>query len=107
MPERFLLQILRSLVNGGVLRSTCGASGGYSVSRPPAQITLRDIVDSFDNPLDVAFPELDCISQSVRSDVVETLQCVAAAARLELQKLTIADLLRLDTAPAGPLGVTA
>ena len=31
MPERFLLQILRNLVTHGILRSTRGVDGGYTL----------------------------------------------------------------------------
>lgn len=101
MPERFLVQILRCLVTRGVLQSTCGVAGGYSLSRPPAQITLREIVEAFDNPLEVALPQLDCMPHDVRSRLTQTLQSIAQAARAELQKLTVADLLALDRAPSG------
>ena len=34
MPERFLLQVLRHLVTHGILHSTRGVDGGYSLNRP-------------------------------------------------------------------------
>lgn len=103
MPERFLVQILRCLVTHGLLRSTCGVAGGYSLSRSPAQITLRDIVEAFDNPLEVALPDLNCMSPEVRSRITDTLQSVAQAARAELQKLTVADLLDVGTQQRDPV----
>ena len=96
MPERFLLQILRSLVTHGLLRSTRGVDGGYYLSRPPDQITLRDIVEAFDNPLEPNLPSLDGLPSSVRNRLLETLRGVSGAARKELQKLTVAELLRAD-----------
>ena len=94
MPERFLLQILRSLVNHGLLHSTRGVDGGYHLARPPNQITLRDVVEAFDNPLDPTMPDFDGLPSAVRDRVLVTLGYVSSAARKELQKLTIADLLR-------------
>ena len=35
MPERFLLQILRSLVTHGILKSTRGVDGGYVLWKEP------------------------------------------------------------------------
>src|SRR3979409_1873018 len=93
MPERYLVHILRCLVTNGVLTSACGASGGYSLARPPAQISLRDIVESFDNPLDICLDDLDCMSAGVRTQVVSALDDASQAARAKLQKLTLADLL--------------
>lgn len=94
MPERFLLQILRSLVTHGLLHSTRGVEGGYYLARTPEQITLRDIIESFDNPLDSNVPRLDDLPASVRGRLMGTLRQVSAAAKRELQKLTVAELLR-------------
>ena len=40
MPERFLLQILRNLVAHGILSSTRGVDGGYTLDRAPEEISL-------------------------------------------------------------------
>ncbi len=96
LPERFLLQILRCLVTHGLLQSTRGVDGGYVLARSPEQLTLLDIVEAFDNPLDPAFPTLNGMSPGVRSGILQTLHDVAHASRLELQKLTVADLLGAD-----------
>ena len=45
MPERFLLQILRNLVTHGILHSTRGVDGGYSLERKPDDISLLDLID--------------------------------------------------------------
>jgi Rrf2 family protein len=97
LPERFLLNLLRHLVTNGVLTSTCGFSGGYSLARPPAEITLRDIVESFDSPLEVCLADLNCMSPVVRAQIVSTLDDASEAARARLQTLTLADLLRVET----------
>src|SRR5262249_38600163 len=93
MPERFLLQVLRKLVRRGVLESTCGADGGYFLSRSPHQISLGDVVDAFENSLDVSVPALDCMLPGVRAQLVETLYSASAVARDQLRKLTIAELI--------------
>lgn len=51
MPERFLLQILRNLVTHGILNSTRGVDGGYALERSPDQITLLDVLEAVDGPL--------------------------------------------------------
>jgi len=93
MPERFLLQIMRSLVTHGLLHSTRGVEGGYYLARPPDQISLRDIVEAFDHPLEPSVPSLDGLPARVRERLLETLEQVSVAARQELQKLTVAELL--------------
>ena len=93
MPERFLLQILRRLVTQGVLRSTRGIEGGYALSKPPSQITLLDIVESFDDKPDPDFLELPGVSLDSRKRVIMALKLSAVAAQQELQRWTVADLL--------------
>src|SRR5436190_15516690 len=54
MPERFLLQILRNLVTHGILRSTRGVDGGYSLIRSPDQISLLEVIEAIEGPYDAA-----------------------------------------------------
>lgn len=57
MPERFLLQILRHLVTHGILHSTRGVDGGYSLDRPADEISLLDVIEAIEGPLGVSVPE--------------------------------------------------
>lgn len=93
LPERFLLQILRKMVNHGLLRSTRGVVGGYYLARRPDEITLREIVEAFENPLEPSAVALEALSPSPRAMVLIALRSAAAAACRELDNLTIADLL--------------
>jgi Rrf2 family protein len=92
MPERFLLQVLRTLVNHEILESTFGVSGGYVLSRSPEKTTLRDIIDAFDNALEIQLPTLECVTPSIQTQLNEVLARVFQAARKELHKVTIAEL---------------
>ena len=51
IPAKFLEQILLTLKNAGLLQSKAGAGGGYYLARPPAEITLGQIVRVLDGPL--------------------------------------------------------
>lgn len=44
VPANYLVQILSELRNGGLITSKRGKQGGYSLARPPAEISLHDIV---------------------------------------------------------------
>jgi Rrf2 family protein len=92
MPERFLLQILRDLVEHGILESTRGVDGGYRLKRPPDRITLLDIVEAVDSPLEPSIPDLPGLPEHVRGQIMTALQLTARATRHTLQQLTIADL---------------
>jgi Rrf2 family protein len=94
LPKRFLLQILRRLVNHGVLKSTRGADGGYFLSRPADEITLRDIIEAFDAEPEVKLPPLPGFPHAARARVARALADMAEAARKELAKLSLADLIR-------------
>jgi len=94
MPERFLLQILRSLVTRGLLCSTRGVDGGYYLARPADQISLKDIIEAFDNPLSPNIPAIDSLAPEVRKRILSSLNGASAAAHAELEKLSMADLMR-------------
>ncbi len=50
-PGKFLNQILVELKGKGIVRSVRGVAGGYLLARPPADITLADVLEAVDGPL--------------------------------------------------------
>jgi Rrf2 family protein len=44
IPARFLVQILLQLKGAGIVTSTRGAGGGYTLARDPRQLTLADVM---------------------------------------------------------------
>jgi Rrf2 family protein len=93
LPERYLPQVLRQLVTHGILNSTIGVDGGYCLCKSPAEITLLDIIDSFDNALRLSVPEMHGLPDSAHRRLVSTVEQVVDVARQELNRLTVADLL--------------
>ncbi len=59
MPERFLLQILRNLVAHGILESTRGIEGGYSLRKSPREISLLDLIEAVGGPVASKLPIFD------------------------------------------------
>ncbi|MQA86420.1 MAG: Rrf2 family transcriptional regulator [Streptosporangiales bacterium] len=51
IPRKFLENILLQLRRAGLVRSLRGAEGGYLLARPPAEISLADIIRGVDGPL--------------------------------------------------------
>jgi Rrf2 family transcriptional regulator, cysteine metabolism repressor len=50
ISDRFLVQILLQLKQAGLVDSTRGASGGYTLARDPSEISLHDILRVVDPP---------------------------------------------------------
>ena len=48
MPVQFLEQVFAVLRRSGIVRSRRGASGGYRFARPPAAVTVLDVVAALD-----------------------------------------------------------
>lgn len=51
LPRNYLSKILHELVRSGLLRSTRGPKGGFTLSEPADRIYLEDIVGVFDPQL--------------------------------------------------------
>jgi Rrf2 family transcriptional regulator, cysteine metabolism repressor len=51
VPPKYLPQILIELKSRGIVRSVRGMAGGYLLARPPAEITLGDVLRAAQGPL--------------------------------------------------------
>ncbi len=54
IPLSVLMNLLKDLVKGGVVRSSRGAQGGYSLALPPEEITVSRVVASLEGPVKFA-----------------------------------------------------
>ncbi|MEE8164576.1 MAG: Rrf2 family transcriptional regulator [Myxococcota bacterium] len=52
IPQRFLEQIFQRLRKAGLVRGKRGPGGGYVLSRPPEQISLREVFEAVEGSLD-------------------------------------------------------
>jgi Rrf2 family cysteine metabolism transcriptional repressor len=48
LPPKYLEYLLAALRSAGLVRSVRGTEGGHKLTRPPAQITLREIYQVFE-----------------------------------------------------------
>ncbi len=87
IPVQFLEQLFATLRRAGMLKSQRGVKGGYTFARPPADITVLEIVELLDGPFgrdaDGIFGE------------------AAAAARAVMQASTLADVVEREARAAG------
>lgn len=51
VPEGFLYKILQNLVRAGIVISHRGPRGGFALSRPPNEITVRAVLEVLQGPL--------------------------------------------------------
>ena len=96
LPQPYLEQILLALKGAGLVRSKRGVGGGYVLARPPAELTLGQIVSAVEGPIqagDFGEPhqngacdhEGQCVLLGVWSDVGEYM-------RRYLDSFTLADM---------------
>jgi Rrf2 family protein len=60
ISRKFLETIVLELRYAGILESRRGKGGGYTLSKPPAKVTIGRIIRVTDGPLS----PVDCVSQS-------------------------------------------
>ena len=89
IPEKFLVHILLQLKRAGIVRSVRGARGGYTLNRPPEEITLLDVVRAVDGPVLQPLPVRDSGSE----DISVAWRGVAGEIETVLQGVTVRDIL--------------
>jgi Rrf2 family protein len=94
MPERFLLQILRSLVTHGILRSTRGVDGGYSLVRPPHEVSLLEVIEAIEGPLNTGDPTAEGMPESTQAALQQALRSVTNNSRRQLEAIKLSQLLQ-------------
>jgi len=52
IPARYLEQIFQRLRRAGLVQGKRGPGGGYTLSRGTAEITLRDVVEAVEGPIE-------------------------------------------------------
>ena len=91
---KFLLDIFRDLKRGELVRSKRGPDGGFTLSRPPEEISLADIFRAVDGPLaDVHDESLrDLRYEGPAAGLPEVWMAVRGSLRRVLETVTLADL---------------
>ena len=102
MPERFLLQVLRSLVTQGILSSTRGVVGGYTLARRPEEISLLDVIEAIEGPLVAGLSPTHALPDLAAQRIRAALEDATVAKRAELSKLKLSQLLPTAGEGHGP-----
>lgn len=65
ISEYYLEQLFSPLRKGNLINSIRGAQGGYILSREPKLITIREILDILEGPVEIS----DCIDESTCNNI--------------------------------------
>lgn len=63
IPENYLRRLLIELKRGGLVLSQKGPSGGYRLARPPAKITMADVVQTIEGD----YMPVECLEDGANS----------------------------------------
>jgi FeS assembly SUF system regulator len=87
-------KLLKQLAKGGLVESIRGAHGGYRLARPPAQITVADVVCALEGPIALtqcAVHEGGCSIES-HCGVRGNWRLINTAIRQALESVTLAQM---------------
>jgi Rrf2 family transcriptional regulator, cysteine metabolism repressor len=90
IPVQFLESLFATLRRAGVLQSQRGVRGGYTFARPPAEITVLEVVELLEGELGADSPQ----AGPIWDETVEAVKAVLGGA-------TIADLAEREARAAG------
>ena len=63
VPENYLRRLLIELKRGGLVLSQKGPNGGYMLARPPARITMADVVEVIEGD----YTPVECLEEGANS----------------------------------------
>ncbi|WP_445527559.1 RrF2 family transcriptional regulator [Streptomyces cyslabdanicus] len=93
IPVRFLWSILRELRQHRLVLSNRGPDGGYRLARPPAEISIADVIRAIDGSL-ASFRDLklsDLSYPGAAAALPDVWRAVRVSLRKVLERVTLAD----------------
>ena len=98
IPPRYLEAILGQLRHAGLVAGQRGSSGGYTLGRPAAEISIAEVSRAVDGPLSLVQGERpENVSYEGASEHLAELWIgLRAAVRSVLEAVTVADVLAGD-----------
>ncbi len=94
IPVNFLENILGELRHAGLVRSQRGAEGGFRLAKPPAQITVADVIRAVEGPLASVRggPPEEATYEGAATALLRVWIAVRHNLREVVEKVTLADL---------------
>ena len=99
-PESFVSKILQQLVRSGMVNSSRGMGGGFMLAVDPANVTLLDVVEAIEGPLQInlCLPGEHTCDRKTQCSVHPVWQEAQAALKAILRTASIRRLARESTA---------
>jgi len=95
IPLEYLFTILLQLARANVLRSKRGPRGGYTLTQPPRKITMLQIIEAVDGPME---NQLNLVEQAPKekfsSKAEQAYGKAIAQARAVFEKTNLANLIK-------------
>jgi Rrf2 family transcriptional regulator, iron-sulfur cluster assembly transcription factor len=92
IPLRFLEQILQDLRRAGLIEARRGPRGGYALARPPAEISMADVLRAVRGPLEELLGVEEPDASAAGSDVPALVWGEVGSRLIDvLQRSTLAD----------------
>lgn len=99
LPLPMVSKILKTLARAGLLTSQRGALGGYSLARPPAEVSAADIIGVLEGPLAItecSGENHDGCSRLEHCEVSSHWPRINQAIHTALQSISLAEMSRPD-----------
>ncbi len=89
---KYLEQVINPLRADGLVKAIRGAKGGYSLAKPPAEISLYDVIETLEGPLNLleclrdtkVCPKVsDCVTREIWKEVSDTVSKIFYSVTLE------------------------
>jgi Rrf2 family protein len=109
IPIELMAKVLQRLVRTGFLMSTQGTRGGYTLSRPPAAVSVADVIQAIDGPFTVtacSTENNDC-EQYGKCSIRDPLWQIRERLVATLGTVTIAEMAADNDASRGPVAHAA
>jgi len=104
IPLELLAKVLQRLARKGLLRSHQGTRGGYLLARPPAMMSVADVIQAIDGPVAVTAcaTDGDTCEQYEKCSIRDPLWRIKERILTALATCSVKELADSETAPPAP-----
>jgi Rrf2 family protein len=92
IPAKYLEQVIIPLRTSGLVKSVRGSKGGYSLAKPPSEISLKDVIEVLEGPIKLvdclADPKIcqkiqSCVTRGIWDEATDAINQVFGSVTLE------------------------